>query len=58
MTVTKYEYARLIGARSLQLASGAPPLIKTKDAVSFIQIAVDEYNEDVLPLIVARKKEH
>jgi DNA-directed RNA polymerase subunit K/omega len=53
--LTKYELARLIGARALQLSSGAPPLIKqpSQDA-SFIQIAELELEKKVLPLSVMR----
>jgi DNA-directed RNA polymerase subunit K/omega len=57
MTLTKYELARLIGARALQLAHGAPPLIKTDNELSSIAIAEKELSEGVIPLIVLRKKE-
>lgn len=53
MELTKYEIARLIGARALQLSMGAPPLIKTEDArVSFIQIAEIELEKGIIPLSV------
>ena len=32
MNLTKYERARLIGARALQISSGAPFLVKLSDA--------------------------
>jgi DNA-directed RNA polymerase subunit K len=53
MELTKYEIARLIGARALQLSMGAPPLIKTEDAhISFIQIAEIELEKGIIPLSV------
>jgi DNA-directed RNA polymerase subunit K/omega len=55
MDFTKYEIARLIGARSLQLSMGAPPLIKVSDEhMSFIRIAEDELEKGVIPLVVLR----
>jgi DNA-directed RNA polymerase subunit K len=53
MEITKYETARLIGARALQLSMGAPPLIKVVDSrKSFIQIAEAELDKGVIPLSV------
>ncbi len=53
MELTKYEIARLIGARALQLSMGAPPLIKVdKRHSSFIQIAEEELDAGVIPLAV------
>jgi DNA-directed RNA polymerase subunit K/omega len=55
MDLTKYEVARLIGARALQLSMGAPPLIKVdSDRMTFIQIAEDELKKDIIPLVVLR----
>lgn len=53
MELTKYELARLIGARALQLSMGAPPLIKaTNDRMSFIKVAEEELDKGTLPLSV------
>ncbi|MBN1169535.1 DNA-directed RNA polymerase subunit K [Candidatus Micrarchaeota archaeon] len=53
MESTKYEIARLIGARALQLSMGAPPLIKIKDGTkTFIQVAEDELAKKAIPLAV------
>jgi DNA-directed RNA polymerase subunit K/omega len=52
--LTKYEVARLIGARALQLSSGAPPLIKPGAGMGFIGIAQAELDKKVLPLSVMR----
>ncbi|MDD5171736.1 MAG: DNA-directed RNA polymerase subunit K [Candidatus ainarchaeum sp.] len=55
MDLTKYEVARLIGARALQLSMGAPPLIKVAmGGSSFIQIAEQELDKGVIPLSVVR----
>jgi len=55
MELTKYEVARLIGARALQLSMGAPPLIKvTNERMSFLQIAEVELDKGIIPLIVFR----
>ncbi|MBI5046836.1 DNA-directed RNA polymerase subunit K [Candidatus Micrarchaeota archaeon] len=56
MDLTKYEIARLIGARALQLSMGAPPLIKVSDEqMTFITIAEQEMDKNVIPLVVVRK---
>ena len=56
MDLTKYEFARLIGARALQLSSGAPPMIKIDSPLRFIQIAESEFKKNILPLSVLRKE--
>jgi DNA-directed RNA polymerase subunit K len=51
----KFEKARLIGARALQLALGAPPLIKVnKKEDRYIDIAKKELEKGVLPITVRR----
>jgi DNA-directed RNA polymerase subunit K len=55
MELTKYEVARLIGARSLQLSMGAPPLVKVEtERTSFIRIAEEELDRGVIPLVVLK----
>jgi DNA-directed RNA polymerase subunit K/omega len=55
MDLTKYELARIIGARALQLSMGAPPLVKVKEErMTFIQVAEAELHKDVIPLVVVR----
>ena len=57
---TKYEKARIIGARSLQIAMGAPILVKMtkKDftAINYdpVQIAKLEFVNGVLPITIKR----
>ena len=53
MEYTRFEKARIIGARSLQIAMGAPPLIKT-DKKDPIDIAVEEFGMGVIPITVKR----
>lgn len=57
---TKYEKARIIGARSLQIAMGAPLLIdlKPKDFAKLkyspIEIAKKEFVDGILPITIKR----
>ncbi len=60
VTYTKYEKARMIGSRALQLSMGAPFLLKlseeelTKIRYDVIQLAIMEFDEGVLPITVKR----
>lgn len=57
MQHTKYEKARIIGARALQLAQGAPLLVKRPAAMKdVVEIAMLEYDKGVLPITVKRPK--
>ncbi|MFB6174197.1 MAG: DNA-directed RNA polymerase subunit K [Halobacteriales archaeon] len=49
----RYEKARILGARALQIAYGAPVLIDT-DQTEPILIAAEEYDAGVLPFTVRR----
>jgi len=53
---TRFEKARIIGARGLQLSMGAPStLVKIpKDLVDPIEIAMAEFKEDAIPITVKR----
>ncbi len=53
--LTKFETARIIGARALQISMGAPILIKRpKDLYNTILIAKEELASGVLPITVNR----
>jgi DNA-directed RNA polymerase subunit K len=52
--LTRFEWARIIGARALQIARGAPILIET-NLVDPVKIAEAEFEKDVLPLDVKRR---
>ena len=55
MQYTRFERARIIGARALQIAMGAPVLIgMPSGAVDPIEIATLEFDKDALPITVAR----
>jgi DNA-directed RNA polymerase subunit K len=60
MEYTKYEHARIVGARALQISMGAPFLIKLneKDLEKYgfnpLEIAKTEFKEDVIPITVRR----
>jgi DNA-directed RNA polymerase subunit K/omega len=57
---TKYEMARIIGSRALQISSGAPFLVKLgqedleKIKYNPIEIAKMEYAEGLIPIDVKR----
>ena len=58
--LTKFELARVIGSRALQISQGAPPLVKlTKKKLEEIkynpiEIAKIELEEGVIPITVVR----
>ncbi len=52
----RYEKARIIGARALQVAYGAPVLIDSEQTQPIL-IAAEEYDAGVLPFTVRRGKE-
>jgi DNA-directed RNA polymerase subunit K len=52
---TRFEKARIIGARALQISMGAPTLIKLpKDVIFPIDIAMLEFKEEAIPITVRR----
>ena len=51
---TKYEKARIISARALQISMGAPPLIKIENYTDPIDIAKIEFENNVIPIDVVR----
>ena len=54
-TYSKFEVARIIGARSLQIAMGAPIIAKRpKNMYNPIKIAKLEFEKGVLPITVKR----
>jgi DNA-directed RNA polymerase subunit K/omega len=57
MELTRFEKARLIGARALQLASGAPPVLELAEKQpNPVKIAYMEFEKGVIPLVVVREK--
>jgi DNA-directed RNA polymerase subunit K/omega len=55
--MTRFEKARIVGARALQIAMGAPVLTEIAGLVSSgsIDIAVKELKEKVLPITIRRR---
>jgi DNA-directed RNA polymerase subunit K len=55
---TRFEKARIVGARALQISMGAPSLMKIpKDVISPIDIAMLEFQENAIPITVKRLQE-
>jgi DNA-directed RNA polymerase subunit K len=52
--LTRFEKARLIGARALQLSMGAKPMIKVSGSSDPIDIAALELEKKVIPLDVRK----
>jgi len=53
--LTKYERARIVGARSLQLSMGAPVLVDIPESIrDLIDMAILELEEGVLPITIRR----
>lgn len=53
---TRFERARIVGARALQIAMGAPVLIETNKTEP-LEIAVEEFERGVIPVTVKRRRE-
>ncbi len=57
---TKYEQARIIGARALQISMGAPFMVKLSDeelkkmGYNTIEIAKLEFSQGLIPLVVKK----
>ena len=55
MKYTRYEKARIIGARSLQIAMGAPLLVESPNGIfDPVQLALMEFEKDLIPITVRR----
>ena len=56
MEYTRFERARIVGARALQIAMGAPVLIEHQQAGSAnpVDLALMEFRESVIPITVRR----
>ncbi len=54
--LTKYEIARIVGGRALQLSLGAFPLVEVKPGDTPIDIAKRELEAGVLPIIIRRRR--
>ncbi|KAL9094576.1 MAG: hypothetical protein Q9165_003135 [Trypethelium subeluteriae] len=52
--MTKYERARVLGTRALQISMNAPVLVDLEGETDPLQIAIKELREKKIPLIVRR----
>ena len=52
--MTKYERARVLGTRALQISMNAPVLVDLEGETDPLQIAIMELNQKKIPLIVRR----
>ena len=53
--LTRFEKARIMGARALQLSLGAPVFIEIpKNATSSLEIAMEELKQRVIPIVIRR----
>ncbi|KAJ4268751.1 subunit common to RNA polymerases I, II, and III [Fusarium torreyae] len=52
--MTKYERARILGTRALQISMNAPVLVDLEGETDPLQIAIKEMREKKIPLIVRR----
>ena len=54
-TLTRFEKARIMGARALQLSLGAPIFIQIpKNATTSLEIAMEELEKRVIPIVIKR----
>lgn len=53
---TRFEKARLVGARALQISMGAPILIDTTNNDP-IEIALEEFDADMVPITIKKHTE-
>jgi len=54
-TLTRFEKARIMGARALQLSLGAPPFVDIPENVTTsLQIAMEELDLRVIPITIRR----
>ncbi|KAI9931614.1 hypothetical protein ASPWEDRAFT_37545 [Aspergillus wentii DTO 134E9] len=52
--MTKYERARVLGTRALQISMNAPVLVDLEGETDPLQISIKELNQKKIPLIVRR----
>jgi len=52
--LTKYEKARIIGKRAMQISKGAPPLVEVGNLENPVDIALKELKERKIPYIIRR----
>lgn len=54
--LTRYEKSRIIGARAIQIAMGAPIILNiTEGKLDAIKVAEEELNAGILPIMILRR---
>ncbi len=58
MEYTRFEKARIIGARALQISMGAPSTLAKipKEVIDPVEIAMLEFEEGAIPITVRREQ--
>ena len=57
MSFTKFEKARIIGARALQISMGAPVIIDVpQNIMDPVDIAMMEFENNVIPITIKREE--
>ena len=55
-TLTRFEKARIMGARALQLSMGAPPFIEIPASAKMsLDIALEELEQRIIPIVIRRR---
>ena len=52
--LTRYERARIVGARALQISMGAPTLVES-NTTDPIDIALEELRKGIIPITIKRR---
>ena len=52
--LTRFEKARIVGARALQISMGAPILVDASENTNPIDIALKELDARILPITIRR----
>lgn len=52
--LTKYEKARVLGTRALQLSMNAPPMVEVEGETDPLEIAYKELRQKKIPFIIRR----
>ena len=56
MKFSRFERARVIGARALQISMGAPILVDTpEDLIDPLSLSLMEYDAGIIPITVRRE---
>jgi len=57
MEYGKFEKARIIGARALQIKMGAPVLVTVKTDIPALEVAKLEFEKDAIPISIRKSNQ-